>query len=152
MRNEGVSTTGACQLLYGTDGVHPDWQTQMILTPASIVIVNHGINDWNITLTAYRDCLRGLAQIAKTQGKRVIFETPNPTAQTPLSALQDRVATMKQVAQEEQIAVIDQHTYLTNLLGGQSIYTMVPDGLHPSDAVYILKGQYAASVFPTLTP
>ncbi len=147
VRNEGVSGSTACELLNGTDGRHPRWTEQMAASKARYVFVNHGINDqWKMDLNTYKDCLRSLAQTAKQYGKQMIFETPNPT-RDDVSVMANA---MKEVAALENVPVVDQYTYLRQYLNGQSVYTIVPDGLHPTDAVYILKGKYAAGVFTSL--
>jgi len=94
--------------------------------------------------------MHSLAQTAKQYGKQMIFETPNPTRDSGPGGLDTMVAAMKEVASQEGVPVIDQYQYLTNYLNGASPYSICPDGLHPTDAVYIMKGQYAASVFTTL--
>lgn len=153
VHNEGVSGTTACQLLNGTDGVHPAWDTQMTNSSATYVIVNHAINDeWKYDVATYQSCLHSLARTAKAHGKTIIFETPNPTRDSGSTGLDVYVNAMKTVAGQEQAPVIDQYAYLTAYLNGQSPYTICPDGLHPTDAVYIMKGQYAAQVFANLFP
>jgi lysophospholipase L1-like esterase len=151
VRNEGVNGSTACQLLNGTDGTHPAWDTQMASSKASVVILNHAINDeWKEDLTTYRSCLATLSQKAKAHGKKVVFETPNPTRDSGPNSLDVYVNAMRAVAVQEGAPVIDQYKYLTDWLNGQSAYTICPDGLHPTDAVYIMKGKYAASVYPSL--
>jgi len=151
VRNEGVSSTDSCQLLNGTDGKHPAWDQQMTNTPASIVIISYGINDeWRYDVNTFKGCLQSLAQKAKAKGKKVIFETTNPTRDSGPNGLDVYVNAMKAVAVQENVPVIDQYKYLTDYLQGRSVTTICPDGLHPTDAVYIMKGKYAASVFPTL--
>jgi lysophospholipase L1-like esterase len=150
VRNEGVSGTTACQLLQGRDNVHPEWTTQMRDSNAKFVIINHGINDQRTdigeSVAAYRTCLTSLAVIARQAGKIVIFETPNPTDQSGLG-LETYVAGMRAVAAEQAIPVIDQYQYLTTLLGGREVRTLMPDGTHPSDETYAVKGRFAASEF-----
>lgn len=148
VHNEGVSGTSACQLRNGTDGKHENWADQMQASQANVVIINHAINDLrqNESLATYRTCLRDLVVLAKQNGKRVIFETPNPI--TAQSGLDSYVQTMKSVAAENNVQVIDQYQYLLSRYSDLSQVT--PDGLHPTDAVYIQKGQYAASVYVTL--
>ncbi|WP_019140840.1 SGNH/GDSL hydrolase family protein [Noviherbaspirillum massiliense] len=149
VRNQGVSGTTACQLLEGTDGKHPAWEQQMASSDASFVIINHGINDlWKESLDGYQSCLRKLARIAKASGKKVIFETPNPIGAD--GDLASYVSAMTDVARAEKIPVIDQYRYLSNYLRGQSPYTICPDGLHPTDAIYVMKGRYAAAVFKAM--
>ncbi|HEY0844356.1 MAG TPA: type-F conjugative transfer system mating-pair stabilization protein TraN [Noviherbaspirillum sp.] len=153
VRNEGVSSTSACELLRGADGKHPPWDQQMAASTASFVIINHAINDqWRESLPEYRMCLTQLAQIAKQSGKQVIFETPNPTRDSGPGGLDVYVQAMRDVAAQEQVPVIDQYAYLTDYLAGRSPYTIAPDGLHPSDAVYEMKGKYAAETFVRLFP
>jgi lysophospholipase L1-like esterase len=148
VRNEGVSGTTACQLLNGTDGKHPAWKSQMAASDAGIIILNHAINDqWKDDLPTYRSCLLALAQIAKKSGKKVIFETPNPTRDSGKEGLDTYVNAMKAAALQAQVPVIDQYQYLTNYLQGSSPTTICPDGLHPNDAVYIMKGKFAAKAF-----
>jgi lysophospholipase L1-like esterase len=151
VHNEGVSGTTACDLLNGTDGVHPAWSSQMASSKAKYVLVNFAINDeWKYDLNTYKSCMQSLAQTAKQYGKQMIFETPNPTRDSGPGGLDTMVAAMKDVASQQGIPVIDQYQYLTNYLNGASPYTICPDGLHPNDAVYVMKGQYAASAFTTL--
>ncbi len=151
VRNEGVSGTTACQLVNGTDGKHPAWSTQMANSKATYVLANFAINDeWAYDMNTYKSCLHTLAQTAKQYGKQMIFETPNPTRDSGPTGLDTMVAAMKEVASQEGVKVIDQYQYLTNYLNGASPYTICPDGLHPTQAVYIMKGQYAAQMFPTV--
>lgn len=151
VRNEGVSGTTACQLLNGTDGKHPVWERQMALSKASIVIINHAINDqWKDGLAQYKSCLLALAKTARESGKIVIFETPNPTRDSGKGGLDTYVEAMKEIALQAGAPVIDQYQYLTNYLQGASPYTICPDGLHPTDAVYVMKGKFAAKTFAGL--
>lgn len=151
VRNEGVSGSTACGLLNGEDGKHPAWSTQMANSEATYVLVNYAINDeWKYDVATYKGCLTSLARIAKQHGKQMIFETPNPTRDSGSWGLDVYVNAMKEVASAESLPVIDQYAYLTNYLNGRSPYTICPDGLHPTEAVYEMKGKYAASVFPSL--
>lgn len=148
VRNEGVSGSTACSLLAGTDGVHQPWRNQMRQSKATYVILNHAINDqWKHSLEEYRNCLWSLARIARQSGKHVIFETPNPTRDSGSGGLDTYVSTMRAVALLEQVPVIDQYRYLTDYLQGRKLEELCPDGLHPSEAVYRMKGEYAAQTF-----
>lgn len=151
VRNEGVNGTTACQLLDGTDGRHLPWQKQMQESKARYVFINFAINDqWKHDVPTYQACLGKLARTARRYGKQVIFETPNPTRDSGPAGLDVYVNAMKEVATQEQIPVIDQYQYLTDFLNGKSVYSICPDGLHPSEAVYVMKGRYAAKAFLTL--
>jgi lysophospholipase L1-like esterase len=151
VRNEGVSATTACDLLDGSDGKHPAWSTQMAGSDAAYVLINHAINDeWRYDVDTYKSCLTGLAQGAKQRGKTVIFETPNPTRDSGAWGLDVYVNAMKEVAAAQNVPVIDQYKHLTDYLAGASPYSICPDGLHPSEQIYIMKGKYAAAVFSSL--
>jgi lysophospholipase L1-like esterase len=153
VRNEGVSGSTACELLSGTDGKHLPWPVQMAASRARYVLINFAINDqWKHDVDTYQSCLRSLARIAKKHGKQMIFETPNPTRDSGRSGLDVYVDAMKEVAAQEKLPVIDQYQYLSDFLNGQSPYTICPDGLHPSDRIYVLKGRFAAKVFSGLFP
>jgi lysophospholipase L1-like esterase len=151
VRNEGVNSSDACQLLNGRDGKHPAWDTQMASSNADVVIINHAINDqWRMDVNTYKSCLTSLAIKAKAHGKKVIFETPNPTRDAGANSLGVYVNAMKAVAAQQGAQLIDQYNYLLDHLNGQSPYTICPDGLHPRDDVYAMKGKYAASAFAAM--
>jgi lysophospholipase L1-like esterase len=151
VRNEGVNGSTACDLLDGTDGKHPPWRQQMAASKARYAIVNFAINDqWKYGVNTYKRCLHSLADIARRNGKQMLFETPNPTRDSGRDSLDVYVTAMKQVAAEEEIPIIDQYQYLTDFLNGQSPYVLCPDGLHPSDQGYIMKGNFAAKRFAAL--
>jgi hypothetical protein len=121
------------------------WENRMALSKATIVIFNHGINDAAAgDIDAYKACLTALAATAKNHGKRVIFETPNPVDNANIQ-LDKYVLAMKEVASRDNAPVIDQFAFLSQ--SGRSFREMCPDGTHPSQAVYIEKGQFAASVY-----
>lgn len=151
VRNEGVNSSDACQLLNGADGRHQAWDTQMANSNANVVIINHAINDqWRMDVNRYKACLTSLASKAKAHGKKVVFETPNPTRDAGPDSLGIYVNAMKAVAAQEGAPVIDQYSHLLSYLNGRSVYTIVPDGLHPTAEAYIMKGKYAAMEFAKL--
>lgn len=153
VRNRGVSGSTACALLAGQDGVHPPWEAQMRASKARYVILNHAINDqWKYGVAAYRDCLRKLAAIARAHGKEVVFETPNPTRDSGPGGLDVYVEAMRDVARNEGVPVIDQYAWLMQVFAGRDLQEFVPDGLHPSQRVYELKGRFAAQAFSRLFP
>ena len=151
VRNEGINGTTACDLLNGTDGKHAAWPAQMAASKAKYVFINFAINDqWKTDLSTYQSCLRSLARIAKQYGKQMVFETPNPTRDSGPTGLDLYVNAMKEVAGQENVPVIDQYQYLTVYLNGASPLVICPDGLHPADDVYAMKGRYAAKMFSSL--
>lgn len=154
VRNKGVNSADACELLNGENARYAQsWDSYMAASDADIVVINHAINDqWRMGSEQYRSCLSSVAGIAKKHGKKVIFETPNPTRDSYPGGLETYANVMKAVAAEHGAPVIDQYAYLMNHLNGDyhNVYSIIPDGLHPEEATYILKGQYAAEVFGKL--
>ncbi len=150
VKNEGVGGASIIELLEGRDGVHPTWATAVTQTTAKYIIMNYGINDSYeraTTTTSYKANYAKAIDIARAAGKIIILETPNPTHDGALTA--SFADAMKQVAAEKGVPVIDQYYYLkqymtTNNLG---IYQITNDGVHPTQATYTLKGQYAAKRF-----
>lgn len=152
VRNEGVSGSTSCELLEGGYGSYPAWNNLMQSSDATHVIVNHGINDENeLSEERYRYCLTQIAQIARANGKQIVFETPNPVGDDRLVTY---VEIMRSVAaaQEPDVPVIDQHAYLMNYLNGRSVGEIAPDGVHPNQETYIMKGEYAAQRFMEIFP
>ncbi|MGV3740701.1 MAG: SGNH/GDSL hydrolase family protein [Burkholderiaceae bacterium] len=151
VNNLGVNGQTACELLNG-DG-NETWATRVRnRTSTTVLILNHGINDAvssnAVPVATYSACLTQLAQIAKSQGKRVIFETPNPIADSRLASY---VTAMRAVAAQEGLSLIDQYAYLISFYGPDT-FMYVPDGMHPSQGVYIEKGHHAANVFRGFAP
>lgn len=96
VRNEGVSGSYTQQLLDGTDGVHKPWSQEMAQSTASIVVVNHGINDWRYPIAQYRANLRELVRVAREHKKLIVLEVPNqtttPESDTVRQAMRDTAA------------------------------------------------------------
>jgi lysophospholipase L1-like esterase len=150
VRNEAVGGASVIELLNGTDGVHADWKTTVSKTAAKYILMNYAINDSYETFTTpttYKANYAKAIDIARAYGKIVILQTSNPTNND--AKTQTYVTAMKEVAAEKGVAVIDQYTYLkqymaTNNLG---VYQITNDGIHPTQATYLLEGQYAARRF-----
>jgi lysophospholipase L1-like esterase len=154
VKNEGANGSTACSLLRGEDGVHNlPWDKQMSGSTAKWVIVNHGINDRKTdSLDTYKSCLRQLAKTAKDTGKEIIFETPNPISAAP--PVDNYAQAMREVANESGAPVIDQFKQLTEYMQAQGLKPsdITPDGLHPTDEIYIRKGEFAAKEFTRVYP
>lgn len=154
VRNRGVSSADACEMLNGGNARYSvSWENYMAASDADIVIINHAINDqWRMNTDRYKSCLNSLASIAKRHGKQVIFETPNPTRDSYPGGLGVYADAMKSVAAAQGAPVIDQYAYLMGRLNGdyRNVTSLIPDGLHPDEATYVMKGRYAAQVFTSL--
>lgn len=150
VRNRGVNRSTACDLLNGTGGYERSWVDYMKDSDATVVIINHSINDMSAYgLEQYRSCLTELVDIAKGEEKVVILETPNPAADNENGEQQARyVSEMKAIASQRGLNLIDQYAYLRQeQFGGTDPYAICPDGVHPSQDIYIEKGKYAAERF-----
>lgn len=141
VKNEGVGGTDSGQLLHG-DGVHPPWQQEMNSSTATIVTINHGINDHRDTLAEYRANLVELVIIAQRAGKRVVLETPNPVVVDDAPNLALRADAMRSVAADTGALLCDEYAAVeaAGLVNWQNLI----DGVHPNDAMYLLKGQTLA--------
>lgn len=124
------------------------WAGLLQNSTADTVIVNHAINDRNalVPIATYKANLEMIAWIAQDiNKKRLILETPNPIDYAVSGALpiSDYAQAMREVAAAKGLAVIDQYAYLTGLIGSQPITGFMPDGVHPNDYTYRLKGEFA---------
>lgn len=148
--NEGVNGCTMKMTLNGTDGVHSvSWSNYVANTDVDIVIINNCINDTyesGTTTSTYKDTLRQIIDLAQARGIVVILETPNVTDDSQVDAFRQA---MLDVATERGILVIDQYTYISDYMSSHSlgVYDIMPDGTHPNQATYTLKGQYAAQRF-----
>lgn len=116
---------------------------------ATVVIINHGINDLSRSgssdVGTYRQCLNDLIDIARGADKVVILETPNPITDARIELFVDA---MRDVASAKGVDIIDQYDHLLADFEADSD-AICPDGIHPTEAVYERKGRYAAQRFAT---
>lgn len=121
------------------------WAQLMAASSAHVVIVNYGINDRNqgMTIETYKTNLRTLADAVRANNKMFVLETPNPVSIAASIPLSSYVQTMREVAAEKHVPLIDQFSYLTDLIGSSPITNYMPDGVHPNQTTYTLKGQFA---------
>ncbi|WP_394294643.1 SGNH/GDSL hydrolase family protein [Aeromonas rivipollensis] len=154
--NEGVSGTKTDHFLNGDQAV---WKNIMRRSTSNFVIVNWGMNDaWfdpGVSVDLYRSELMDLFLAAKSTGKTLVFETPNPISESnkpfgdsaKAARLQSLVDAMRSVAKETGSPLIDQYQYVKTIDGWEDL---IPDGVHPSPELYKLKGEYAATVMTPL--
>ncbi|WP_419955944.1 GDSL-type esterase/lipase family protein [Neobacillus niacini] len=145
-----------------TSDVLSSWDGWMSSTTASIIYINYGINDGKdglVTASQYRDNLRSMVRTARKYGKTVVLETPNVVLQldsaydsmgNPSRAenIKQFAEIMRQVAQELNVPLVDNYV-LTQYYVQWSEYaaSALPDGMHPSDSLYVYKAMQMASVF-----
>ncbi|UEP42770.1 SGNH/GDSL hydrolase family protein [Burkholderia sp. B21-005] len=157
MSNQGVSSTEASQLLNGTDGVHPSWNTQMAASKAQIVTINMTLNSPYFAATqtpgvtvespsTYADVMTQLVSIAKQAGKQVILLEPNPTCE-PIRqpVLGQYVTALRQVAQQQGVPIVGEYDVMMAMPNWQGLLS---DCLHPTDDGYQIK---AGLEFPVLS-
>ena len=148
VRNMGSPGRLAENALDG-DSVYPAWTQQMAQSKATHVIIEYHSHDTVANTTAR---IRQLIQIAKANGKKVIIETIG--AGNHDGNLSDDQITQAQrdAAAAENVPVIDQTAYIKQYLAssGKSVWDICPDGLHPDQATYIMKGHYAAQQFASM--
>jgi lysophospholipase L1-like esterase len=151
--NEAVLGMRADALLAGTDGLHPAWSYFMTVeSTADIIILSLGIADLAAgrTQQEFRADLAQIITIAQDAGKFVILENTHRT-------MYDRTYYYAQAVYDESIAKgvpqIDQstHWYDYQLANNLPLTALCPDGVNPSPEFHIMKGQYAAEVFRTLS-
>lgn len=146
--NRGVHGASTSELLAGTDGHDRTWANEMAASTAQYVIMNLCLNDASTgSLSVYQANLQTIINVARAAGKTIIFETPNPADAIP--ALGSFVTAMKTIASNNTVPIIDQYTMLQSYMqqNNLNVYNLCPDGLHPSQAIYTRKGQYAATRF-----
>ncbi|WP_164977947.1 SGNH/GDSL hydrolase family protein [Burkholderia pseudomallei] len=136
--NQGVSSTSAAMLLYGTDGAHLPWAQQMAQSRAQIVTINHAINDSGLgheTPADYKFALEQLIGIARAAGRAVVLEEPAPVCHDAAKAalLDQYILIMESVAQSLNVPIVLNYAYIKTLPNWR---TMEPDCIHPDADLY----------------
>lgn len=153
IKNEAVSGTTSLQLLDGTDGSSTPWADR--IKGARIVLINHGINDNSRPVADYKATLTALVTAAKSFGKTVVLQTPNPIV--PGGAIsgafniqehEAKVAAMREVAAETGAVLCDDFAAIRS--SGYESLANTPDGVHPSPTLYTYKGQLMADCLRSL--
>lgn len=155
VEQEGLGGTTSADLLHGTDGSGLAW-AQRLPASVKIVTINHAINDNARPIADFSADLRELVLIAKQLGKAVVLETPNPIvaggALSPrfdIAAHQTKVQAVREVAAETGAVLCDQHQAIVD--AGLATLQHLPDGVHPSPALYLFKGRtLGACLLPLL--
>lgn len=140
VENNGVPGTTITQNLNGSlyNGVSTaPLATRLSSDSAQIVIENFGINDYaKSTLDIFRRDLNTWITTVQAMGKIPVLEEPNPLGYP--NNLSVFVAVIDEVAQERNVALIQQYAYIMTLPNWQGMLT---DGVHPGDQLYAIKAQ-----------
>jgi lysophospholipase L1-like esterase len=145
----------------GTNSNMSTWNANISTSTASVIIINFGINDMQgtpenpaISIKQYKDNLTSMVNTVKQYKKIPVLVTPNviTTFGTGSLSKSTRVKlfaeTMKQVAKETDVKMIDLHSYTEQYLkSGVNIPSLFPDGLHPSGTLYKAIGLALADIF-----
>lgn len=146
VENNGVPGSYLRQSLDGTGTYSVPFATRLANDPAQIVIENSAINDWPLRTTAqYAADLTEWINDVRAAGKIPVLEEPNPIY--PWTGLDAYVPVMDQVAQQQGVLLIQQYDYIKSLPNWQAT---IPDGLHPNQALYTIKGDREAAQIKAL--
>ncbi|MFM0180856.1 SGNH/GDSL hydrolase family protein [Paraburkholderia aspalathi] len=145
--NYGVGGTMASQLRDGTGNRRAGptaglpWQERLAASSAQIVLINYGINEvmQNQTPEQFYAAETTLVKTARALGKEPVLQTSNPMPDNHLNArLAAMVAMTRRVAAEQQVPLVDQFAYVSNLPDWK---TLMSDGAHPKPGLYRLKAE-----------
>ncbi len=145
--NYGVGGTMATQLRDGTGNRRAGptaglpWRERLVASSAQIVLINYGINEvmQNQTPEQFYTAETTLVKTARALGKEPVLQTSNPMLDSRLNArLAAMVAMTRRVAAEQQVPLVDQFAYVSNLPDWK---TLMSDGAHPKPGLYRLKAE-----------
>jgi lysophospholipase L1-like esterase len=128
--------------LKGTDNYTTPLRERLALSRAQIVIENFGINDAYLPVEEYRSNLREFVDTVRASGKLPVLEEPNPVC-TGHENLDQLVGVLNEVAREKAVPLVKQYDAIKALPGWQA---MVPDCVHPDDALYAFKASREAEL------
>lgn len=142
VRNFGINMSTANVLLQGGKITYDD----VLATnrDVRIMIINYGINDAFIgDIGAYRKSMTSLITKSLAAGIVVVLEEPNPSCLANRARLPEFVAAMDALAVEYRLAVIPNYRVI---LKQPNWKQSLPDCLHPTQALYLLKAAEATKV------
>lgn len=130
---QGLFTETLAQMLTHDDG--------------NIIIENFAINDsWMYPATDYEQRLTQFITIVRAAGKIPVLEEPNPIC-NPYRAnwgamVASTVPIINRVGAQNNVLVIKQYDYITLMPNWQSMLNgcVHPNGVHPNEALYTIKG------------
>lgn len=146
--NSGVANTTAPQSLNGVSPFPAPLATRLASIRPNIVIVNYGINDaGRETTDDYQQALVGIVAAIRGAGAVPVLEEPNPVCRGPGPMLDSYVEVMRTVAQQHGALLIQQYDYIKSL---PDWTLMLPDCVHPNQALYKIKGDREAQQLQSL--
>ena len=127
--------------LRGTDNYATPLRDRLALSRARIVIENFGINDAWLPAEEYRSNLREFVDTVRAAGKLPVLEEPNPVC-AGHESLDQLVGILNEVAREKAVPLVKQYDAIRALPDWQA---MLPDCVHPDDALYAFKAAREAA-------
>lgn len=152
MTNYALSSTAIEDLMNGNATLsilHP-WKDALPTVKGQIIVINYAINDTvrsDENPQQYGALLSQWVDSVRAAGLTPVLEEPNPVCRPGYEAIDSYVAAMDAVSKEKSVALISQYNYLKSLSGWQS---MLSDCMHPTPAMYEIKGQREAQVIGPL--
>lgn len=145
--NNAIPATTVCERLSGDAPYKAPLSAELATNAAQIYIGNWAINDSSMhigePLATFQGCLVEFVTQVRAAGKTVVLEEPNPVTNATFPALADYVAAIDYVATQMNVPLVRQYSYIQTVPGWQSMLT---DGIHPNDAMYLIKAQQEAIV------
>jgi acyl-CoA thioesterase-1 len=146
VNNYGSPGANLGMALRGTENYSVPLLARLANSRAQIVIENFGINDAWVPAEDYRRNLVQFVDIVRASGKLPVLEEPNPVC-VGHETLDERVAILNEVAREKAVPLVKQYEAIKALPGWQA---MLPDCVHPGDALYAFKAARQAEVLATV--
>jgi lysophospholipase L1-like esterase len=132
--------------LQGTDNYATPLRDRLAVSRARIVIENFGINDAYLPAEEYRANLQQFVDTVRASGKLPVLEEPNPVC-VGHESLDGLVGILNEVAREKAVPLVKQYDAVKALPNWQA---MLPDCVHPGDALYAFKAAREAEVLAQL--
>lgn len=154
--NRCISSTTLDSMINGTDGSGSTFAAKVgvggIDHDADIIYCNHAINDCaaNSDIVLFRNNLVKFVSLCRENGIVPVLVTPNPNppAFSVDEARSRRLVffanEVRSVAEEYSVDLVDQYAYFENSQKVEVMVSMVPDGIHPSENMYVRAGQNLA--------
>lgn len=148
--NEGVTDKTTARILNG-DYVHPPLDTWLQTNKPTYLILQIGIYEHHIdggtSASVFKSNLEQIVDRVRAAGIVIIFQTSHETSIE--AKIGQYRAAFDEVAEAKDVPKINLFDYSYNYRTsrGLTIMDMCPDGVHPSDATYVLYGAYCADSF-----
>lgn len=154
--NRCISGTSLASMIDGTDGSGSTFAEKVgvggIDHDADIIYCNHAINDSaaNSDIVQFRSNLVKFVSLCRENGIVPVLVTPNPNPPA-FSVTEDRSRRLvmfaemtRSVAIEYSVDLVDQYYFFEKSQKVEVMVSMVPDGIHPSETMYVRTGQNLA--------